>query len=135
MLRSVLASGVWVDGSVAEGAVLTHGHVLFGRPVMAGEAGPGRAEVHQRPARHHTDGEPGVAARADAAPVRDHRLAARALTPVRPRVLWAVLDKDVHGKLLVLLLFHGEEFIALGFYLLLVLLGAQLGIQLLNFCL
>ncbi len=70
---------------------------------MAGWAGPGCAQVHQRPAGHHTGREPCAAGRTHPAPVRYHRLAAGALRPVGPRILRAVLDKDVHGKLLVLL--------------------------------
>ena len=70
--------------------------------MVAGCAGPGRAQIHQRPPGHHTGGEPRAAGRAHPAPVRNHCLTARALRPVGARILGAVLDKDVHGQLLVL---------------------------------
>ena len=96
-------SSVEVDGCMAKRASASHGNILFRRPMMAGGAGPGGAQVHQRAAGHDAGGELGGAGRAGAAPVRDHRLAVRALGSVEPAVLWAVLDKDVHAKLLVLL--------------------------------
>ena len=103
MYTGASCSSVEVDGCMAKWAGPSHGNVLFRRPVVAGGAGPGRAQVHQGPAGHDAGGELGGAGGAGAAPVGDHRLAVRALSPVEPAVLGTVLDKDVHPQLLVLL--------------------------------
>ena len=71
--------------------------------MVARGARPGGAQVHQGTSGDDARWELGGAGGTRAAPVRDHRLAVRALGSVEPAVLWAVLDKDVHAKLLVLL--------------------------------
>ena len=93
----------------------SHGHVLLCGPMVARGARPRGAQVHQGTSGDDARWELGGAGGTRAAPVRDHRLAVGALSPVEPAVLGAVLDKDVHPQLLVLLpllsaqLFYGIQ--------------------------
>ena len=109
MYTGASCSSVEVNGCMAKWAGASHGNVLFRRPVVTSGAGPGGAEVHQGPAGHDAGGKLGGAGGAGAAPVGDHCLAICALGPVEPAVLWAVLDKDVHAQLLVLLSLLGTQ--------------------------
>ena len=109
MYTGASCSSVEVNGCMAKWAGASHGNVLFCRSVVTGGAGPGGAEVHQGAACDNAGWKLGGAGGAGAAPVGDHCLTVRALGPVEPAVLWAVLDKNIHAQLLVLLPLLGTQ--------------------------